>query len=107
MPNYIFALGFHLLQIFMIVYIFANLEERFFSLVKSSYISLIGLVLLIFMPFKKGLHRSFIDLAYIMFVLESFIILNYSDKRFWRLGSWVFSVICLLKTIGYFIVNFV
>lgn len=107
LPNYILALGFNLLQIFITIYIFSNLEERFFSLVKASYISLIGLVLLMFMPFDKSLNQTCKDLAYITFVLESFIVLNYSDKRFWRLGSWVFSIICFAETIGYLIVNFV
>ena len=107
LPNYILSLGFNLLQIFMIVYIFSNLEEKFFNLIKASYISLIGLVILVFMPLVKSLKQTYLDLSYIMFVLESFIVLNYSDKRFWRLGSWVFSAICLLECIGYLIVKFV
>ena len=105
LPNYIFALGFHLLQIFMIVYIFSNLEERFFNLIKSAYITLIVLVIAALMP-KPKMNSMLVDVSYILFVFESYILLNYSDRRFWRLGSWVFTLICISESIGYLIVNF-
>lgn len=107
LPNYITALGFGLLQIFMMIYIFANVEEKFFNLIKSAYISLLGLALLMFVPAYEGLKSIFLDLSYIIFVLEIYIALNYTDKRFWRLSSWVFTVITVLQSVGFIIVNFV
>lgn len=106
LPNYIFALSFNLLQIFMIIYTFANLDERYFGLVKTAYITLILLVILALMPRLKKLNATLLDISYIIFVLESYIVLNYSDKRFWRLGSWVFTIICISESIGYLIVKF-
>lgn len=105
LPNYIFALGFSLLQIFMIVYIFSNLEVKFFNLVKSAYITLIGLVIVALMPRAK-INLMLVDVSYMLFVFEAYILLNYSDRRFWRLGSWVFTLICVSESIGYLIVNF-
>ena len=107
LPKYILVLGFNLIQIFMIIYIFSRVEDKLFSLTKSAYISIIGLVIMMFLPKPTGLNRSFTDLSYIIFVLESYIILNYSDRRFWRLASWVFTIICLFEFIGYSIVKFV
>ncbi len=106
LPNYILSLGFSLLQIYMMIYIFSNIEKKLFGMIKSAYISLIFLVILMFIPVPVSLNRIFIDLSYIIFVLESYIILNYSDKRFWRLGSWVFTVISILQVAGFLIVNF-
>ena len=106
LPNYILVLGFNLLQVYMIVYIFSRIEERLFSLTKSAYIALMGLVLFMFMPVPSGLSRIVLDASYIIFVLEAYILLNYSDKRFWRLASWVFTVICFVEFVGYLIVNF-
>ena len=106
-PNYIFVLGFNLLQIFMIIYIFARVEKRLFNLSQSAYITLIGLILLMFMPIVNVKNKMILDISYIVFVMETYIILNYSDKRFWRLASWVFTVICFFDFFGYLIVNFV
>ena len=106
LPNYIFVLGFHLLQIYMILYIFARIETRLFDLTKSAYVALIGLFFLMFMPAPKKISYVALNLSYIVFVLESYIILNYTDKRFWRLASWVFTVICIFEFVGYGIVNF-
>lgn len=105
-PNCIFSLGFDLLQIFMVVYIFSRIEEKYFGLVKSSYISLIGLVFLLFMPVAKGINNAGIEVSYIIFVLESYLLLNYQDIRFKKLASFVFTLICLGEFIGYSIVNF-
>lgn len=105
LPNYIFALGFNLLQIYMVIYIFSRIEEKLFNLIKSAYISLLSLVFLIFLPKPTGLNLNFIDLSYIIFILESYIVLNYSDRRFWRLASWVFTVICFLETSAFLIVK--
>lgn len=105
-PNYIMMLGFNLLQIYMIVYIFSRIDEKFFGLTKSAYIVLIMLVLLIFMPVPSSLKKGvYLDCLYILFVLENYIVLNYSDKRFWRLASWVFTIICAFEFIGYLIVT--
>jgi hypothetical protein len=105
-PNYIIALGFAILQIYMIVYIFANIEERLFSLTKSAYISLLGIILILLMPFPTEFSnvRSR-TLPYIMFIIESYLLLNYTDKRFWRLTSWLMTIICLFESIGYLVVN--
>lgn len=107
LPNYIFALGFNLLQIYMLVYIFSNLEEKFFNLIKSAYIALILLVFFMFMPIPKEINSMLIELFYMIFVLETYIVLNYSDKRFWRLASWIFTLICVLQSIAFLIVKFV
>lgn len=106
-PNYILALGFSLLQIYMIVYIFANIEERLFTLVKAAYISLFFLVVVALIPMLDGLNRIILNFAYLIFTLEAYIVLNYSDKRFWRLASWVFTAISALEFIGYFVINFI
>lgn len=105
LPNYIFILGFNLLQIYMIIYIFSRINEKMFSLTKSAYISLIGLVILLFFPIPNGLNKSLIELSYIIFVIESYILLNYSDRRFWRLASWFFTIICFIEFFGYIIVK--
>ena len=42
-----------------------------------------------------------------IFVLESFIFLNYSDKRFWRVASVVFPIITLIESVGLLIVKIV
>ena len=106
LPNYIIILGFNLLQIFMVIYAFSRIEEKMFGLVKSIYVTLICLVVLMFMPIPASLNKTILDLSYIIFVLEAYIILNYSDRRFWKLASWVFTVICLFEFIGYLIVKF-
>jgi len=106
LPNYIFVLGFHLLQIDMLLYIFSRIEKPLFNLTKAAYVTLIVLLLLIFMPVPKKISYIALNLSYIAFVLEAYIVLNYSDKRFWRLASWVFTVICLFDFIGCIIVNF-
>lgn len=107
LPNYILALGFNLLQIYMLVYIFSNLEDRFFNLSKSAYISLGLLVFFMFMPIPKEINSMFVELSYIIFVLETYIVLNYSDKRFWRLASWIFTLICVLQSVAFLIVKIV
>lgn len=107
LPNYIFVLGFHLLQIYMIIYIFARVEKRFFDLKRAAYVALITLFILMFMPVPKKIGYVALNLSYIIFVLEAYIVLNYSDKRFWRLASWVFTIICVFEFVGYGIVNFV
>ena len=106
LPNYIFVLGFHLLQIYMLLYIFSRIEKPLFNLTKAAYVTLIGLLLLLLMPVPKKIGYIALNLSYIVFVLEAYMVLNYSDKRFWRLASWVFTVICLFDFVGYTIVNF-
>jgi hypothetical protein len=105
-PNYIFSLGFAVLQIYMIVYIFANIEEKLFTLKQASYISLLGIIVILLLPFPNAIStvrdRA---LPYIMFVIESFMLLNYADKRFWRLSSWIMTIICLFESISYLVVN--
>ena len=105
-PNYLMVLGFNLLQIYMIIYAFARMEG-IFGLTKSAYIALFGLVMIILMPVPFTLSTTFLDLSYLVFVLEAYIVLNYSDRRFWRLASWVFTIICLFEFVGSIIVNFV
>ena len=105
LPNYIFSVGFNLLQIFMIIYIFSNLEEKFFNLIKSAYITLAGLVIIALMP-RVNVNRMLLEASYMIFVLEAYILLNYSDKRFWRLASWMYTLVCVSECIGYLIVNF-
>ena len=96
-----------MLQIYMLVYIFSNLEEKFFNLIKSAYISLGLLVFFMFMPIPKEINSMFVELSYIIFVLETYIVLNYSDKRFWRLASWIFTLICVLQSVAFLIVKIV
>ena len=106
LPNYIFIIGFNLLQIYMLLYIFSRFEKRLFNLTKSAYFVLIALVIFMFMPFPKDFGDIFINLSYIIFVLETYIFLNCYDKRFLRLTSWVFTIICLLQFTGDLIVKF-
>lgn len=106
LPNYILILGFNLLQIYMILYFMARVEEKLFSLTKAAYVALAGLVIYMFMPIPTNLNKIILDLSYIVFVLEAYVVLNYADKRFWRLTSWVFTIICLFDFAGSFIVNF-
>ncbi|MBR1540661.1 MAG: hypothetical protein IJ629_05855 [Clostridia bacterium] len=105
-PNYLVVLGFNLLQIYMIIYMFARMEGLF-NLTKSAYIALLGLVMIILMPVPSTLNVTILDLSYLIFVLEAYIVLNYSDRRFWRLASWVFTITCLFEFVGSIIVNFV
>ena len=102
-PNYILGIGLALLQIYMIVYIFSRIEERLFDLKKASYLSIIIGLLILIMPFPKAISsiRNRVN-PYAIFITECFIILNYSDKRFWRLASWVFSVICVFESVRIF-----
>ncbi len=101
-PNYILALGFALLQIYMIIYIFANIEEKLFSLKKASYISILGIIFILLVPFPNKIFSiNSRIIPYCIFIVESIILLNYTDKRFCRLGSWLFTVICLFEFIGY------
>lgn len=105
-PNYVMVVGFNLLQIYMIIYLFARVKEKMFSLTKSAYIALFGLLILMFIPVPSTMSKLFLNLSYMLFVVEAYIVLNYSDKRFWRLASWSFTIICLFDFIGYGIVNF-
>lgn len=107
LPNYLIVLGFNLLQIYMIIYIFSRVEVKLFSLVKSAYIALIFSAVFLFMPKPLELSTIISDIAYMIFVLEAYLLLNYSDRRIWRLASWVFTLICLFEFIGYGIVKFV
>jgi hypothetical protein len=107
-PNYILAIGFALLQIYMIIYIFANVKDKMFNMIKSAYVSILGIIVIMLAPFPSAISEiNKRVIPYMIFVLESFIVLNYTDKRFWRLASWVFTIICLFETIGYMIVKFV
>ncbi|MBR2289496.1 MAG: hypothetical protein IJ867_02545 [Clostridia bacterium] len=107
LPNYLLVLGFNLLQIEIIIYIFARIEERLFSLTKAAYVALLGLLLFMFMPVPSGLTGNSLNFAYLLFTLEAYLVLNYSDKRFWRLASWVFTVVCLFDFVQGIIVKFV
>jgi len=107
LPNYILVLGFNLLQVYMLLYIFARVEEKLFGLIKSGYVALAGLVLYWFIPRPSNLAWYFVNFTYLFYTLEAYIVLNYSDRRFWRLASWVFTVICLFDFVTYSIVKFV
>jgi hypothetical protein len=107
LPNYILAIGFALLQIYMIIYIMANIKERIFTMIQAAYVSLLGIIVIMIVPFPSAISEiKKIVIPYMIFVLESFIMLNYTDKRFWKLASWVFTIICLFETIGCMIVKF-
>lgn len=106
-PKYIFVLGFNLLQVYMIIYFFSKMEEKLFSMTKSAYITLIALVFIVLLPVPKNLSENGKNIVYLIFSLESYIVLNYSDKRFWRLASWVFTIICLFSFISSIILYYV
>ena len=106
LPKYILIFAFNLLQNYMIVYIFSQIEEKLFSLTSSAYITLLALLVYMFVPVVPGTTKITLNLSYVIFVLKTYIILNYSDKRFWRLASWVFTVICLFDFASCLIVNF-
>ena len=99
-PNYILSIGFALLQIYMIVYIFANIEEKLFDLKKSSYIAILGVIVVLLMPFPAPISNiNNRVIPYAIFVTECFMLLNYTDKRFWRLASWLFTLICVFESV--------
>lgn len=105
-PNYILAISISLIQIYMMIYIFANVEERVFSLIKSAYIALAGIIFILLVPFPTKIASiNGRQIPYLFFVVESFIVLNYTDKRFWRVASWIFPFITIFETISYLIVN--
>ncbi len=107
-PNYIMALSISILQIYMMIYIFANVEEKVFSLKASMYVSLAGIIAFLLIKFPtpfttiRGKTRP-----YMIFVLESFIFLNYSDKRFWRVATVVYPIIVLIESIGFLVMKII
>lgn len=106
-PNYIMSISVALIQIYMMIYIFANAQERIASLTRAAYVSLAGIIFILLLPFPETISSiKGRELPYLIFVLESYIVLNYTDKRFWRVASWIFPFITLFETIGYLIVNF-
>jgi hypothetical protein len=107
-PNYILSIGFSVLQIYIVVYIFSNVKEKLFDLKKSTYIAISGVVVLLMMPFPREISDIVKrDIPYMIFVTESVMVLNYTDRRFWKLASWIFTVLTLFESIGFLIVNFV
>lgn len=106
-PNYIIAFGVELLQLYMMLYIFSNIEEKVSNLMKSAYISLATIVFVFIIKFPEcisDLNQKYIPTVII--VMESFILINFSDKRFVKLASIVFPAIVLFESIGRLIVNF-
>lgn len=107
-PNYILGISIALIQIYMMIYIFSNVEEKVCDLKVASYISVAGIIFIMLVPFPSVISeiKSRV-IPYMIFVLESFIVLNYTDKRFWKLASWVFTFMTIFETIGWICVNFV
>lgn len=106
-PNYIIAFGIELLQLYMMLYIFSNIEEKIGNLIKSAYISLITILFVFIVKFPEcisDLNQKYIPT--IIIVMESFILINFSDKRFIKLASVLFPIIVLFESIGRLIVNF-
>lgn len=101
----ILILVFNLLQVVMILYTFSKVKEKYFNLKTASFVPIIGLAILMLIPIKSSL--IILQRIYFMiFVLKAYIVLNYSDRRFLRLGSWVFTLVCILELVEV-IVNFV
>jgi len=107
-PNYIFTIGFALLQIYMLIYIFSNITERLLSLKTASYIAIFLGIIVLIVPFPKVIGPILSRmLPYSIFVLESYMLLNYTDKRFWRLTSWIITFITLFESIAYLVSNYI
>lgn len=107
LPKNILIFLFNLLQNYMIIYIFSRVNEKLFTLTKSAYITLICLLFYMFLPAPSDISKLQLNLLYWIFVLKTFIILNYTDKRFLRLASWAFTVVCLYDFAQSVIVKFV
>ena len=107
-PNYFMMIGFSILQIYIIAFIFANVDYKLFKMIKASYLAVIIPIIVYILPIpSKVLIFNGRDVAYVIAVTESAMILNYTDRRFWRLMSWTVTVIAGIEFIGSIIVNFV
>lgn len=105
-PNYIMSLGVALLQIYIMLYFFANVEEKLFKLKTTTYISIIGILFLLLIKFPTPLSPIENRMgAAMVFTLESFVFLNYYDKRFIKIASVTFPIITLIESIGLLIVK--
>ncbi len=105
-PNYIMVLGIALLQIYIMLYFFANIDERLFNLKTTAYISIAGILFLLLIKFPGPLAPIGNRMGPAMiFALESFVFLNYYDKRFVKLATIVFPFITLIESIGLLIVK--
>jgi len=93
---------------FLHIYIFSNITERLLSLKTASYIAIFLGIIVLIVPFPKVIGPILSRmLPYSIFVLESYMLLNYTDKRFWRLTSWIITFITLFESIAYLVSNYI
>lgn len=107
-PNYFMMIGFSILQIYIIAYIFSNVDYKLFKMVRASYLAVLIPIIVYILPIpNKVLIFKGKDVAYVLAVTQSAMILNYTDRRFWRLMSWTITVTMAIEFVGTLIVNFV
>ena len=105
-PNYIMAIAVSLCQIYLMIYLFANVEEGVFSLKGATYVTLVYLILVAVMPIPQAIS-SRLNLSFMAIgtTLESFLICKYDNVKIQKISPYIYGIITLIGFISTIIVK--
>lgn len=100
-PTYIMAISVSLCQIYLIIYFFANIKEKMFSMKKAGYITIAYLVFVAIMNVPKAVSTR-IMLSYMALgtTLECFLLCKYEDIRIQKIVPIIYGIITLIGFIA-------
>ena len=103
-PPYIMAISVALAQIYIMIYFFANVKEKVFSLKTAIYITLGYLVFVALMTVPKAVStRLMLFFMGIGTTLECFAVCKYEDMRYQKIAPIVYGIFTLIGFIAYIV----
>jgi hypothetical protein len=93
------VLGLALANIYIFLYMYANIDEEILGTVGAIRIALIVIILDFLVPRPEVYSaKGYMYLFAAILTLESFLMLSYSDKRYKNVSLWLMVIITLIGT---------
>ena len=96
-PVYITAISVSLCQIYLMIYFFANVKEKIFSMKGAGYATIIYLVLVAVITVPEAISsRLMLSFMALGTTLESFLFCKYDDPRVQKIAPTIYGIITLI-----------
>ena len=91
------TLGVAIANIYVFLYMYANVEEEAISFTSAIRITLLLIILNFFVPHaSKYSARAYDYLFTVVFTLESFLMLCYTDKKYKKVSLWFLALMTII-----------